>query len=76
MLVKHFIAGAICPSCSTMDTIRVFTSEGKKYRECVECHSIDVMRPESNINPVLPKTRISQKEKNHDLRLSIVKIIG
>lgn len=33
----RFIAGAVCPRCAAMDTIRVLEQNGEKYRECVDC---------------------------------------
>ncbi|NRA20018.1 MAG: YheV family putative metal-binding protein [Oceanospirillaceae bacterium] len=36
-VVKRFVAGAICPRCAQMDTIRVYRNEIREYRECVKC---------------------------------------
>jgi len=33
----RFIAGAVCPRCSAMDTVRVYKRDGKNVRDCVEC---------------------------------------
>ena len=35
--VKRFIAGAVCPACSAMDTIKMYEEDGVPHRECVEC---------------------------------------
>ena len=34
---KRFVAGAVCPSCSKMDKIVTYESEGESFRECVRC---------------------------------------
>ena len=35
---KRFIAGAVCPRCSLMDKIVMYTDdEGMQTKECVEC---------------------------------------
>lgn len=34
---KRFIAGAMCPRCSALDTIYVFTKNDIEVRACVDC---------------------------------------
>lgn len=34
---KRFIAGAVCPRCSAMDRIVMFTTDEGTFRECVDC---------------------------------------
>lgn len=34
---RRFIAGAVCPRCSEMDTIFVYREDGIDHRECVSC---------------------------------------
>lgn len=41
---KRFIAGAVCPRCSAMDTIQTYRAEEKEFRECVACGFKDEMR--------------------------------
>lgn len=41
---RRFMAGAVCPRCSSMDTIVVFNLEGKDFRECVSCDFKEEMR--------------------------------
>lgn len=36
-VIKRFVAGAVCPRCSQMDTIRVYRNDIREYRECVKC---------------------------------------
>ena len=41
---RRFMAGAVCPRCSKMDTIVVYNLEGKDFRECVACDFKEEMR--------------------------------
>lgn len=34
---KRFIAGAVCPRCSAMDRIVMFSTDEGTFRECVDC---------------------------------------
>ncbi len=43
-VVKRFIAGAVCPRCSELDKLRMYSNEqGQQVRECVRCGYQDVM---------------------------------
>jgi uncharacterized metal-binding protein (TIGR02443 family) len=38
VMKRRFIAGAVCPRCSEMDKIVMFTNDdGVQTKECVEC---------------------------------------
>lgn len=39
MIVKRFIAGAVCPRCNEMDKIRAWRDDEveTQFRECVNC---------------------------------------
>ena len=41
---KRFIAGAVCPRCSEMDSIVVFKIDSEHHRECVSCDFKEVTR--------------------------------
>ena len=56
--VKRFIAGAVCPACSTMDTIRMFEVDGVPHRECVQCGYADTLDERGNSVPSELKTRV------------------
>ena len=76
MTTKRFIAGAVCPSCGEMDTLRMFTSEtGKQYRECVECQFSDVQELEPKLQGELPEARISREETVLEDYVDVVRII-
>lgn len=34
---RRFIAGAVCPRCSEMDTTVMYRLDGTEHRECVVC---------------------------------------
>ncbi len=36
-IIKRFVAGAVCPRCAEMDTIRVYRNDIREYRECIRC---------------------------------------
>jgi len=36
-MIKRFIAGAVCPDCAAVDSIRVWQENGIYQRECVRC---------------------------------------
>ncbi|HEC52172.1 hypothetical protein LCGC14_0179750 [marine sediment metagenome] len=57
--VKRFIAGAVCPACSTMDTIRMFDVEGVPHRDCVECGYADTLDERGNSVPSELSTRVN-----------------
>lgn len=56
---KQFIAGAVCPACESMDTIRMWTQEGEQYRECVECGFADKLNAQGNSIPLEMPTRVN-----------------
>jgi uncharacterized metal-binding protein (TIGR02443 family) len=59
--VKRFIAGAVCPKCGAMDTVRSFTIEERMVRECVMCDFSDEMSASGEAQE-LP-TRVNQADK-------------
>ncbi|MGN5518545.1 YheV family putative zinc ribbon protein [Halopseudomonas sp. Lyrl_26] len=59
--VKRFIAGAVCPACSRMDTIRMYQQDGVMHRECVECGFADSLDERGNSIPRELPTRVTAK---------------
>jgi len=57
---RRFIAGAVCPRCSKMDTIVVFNEEGKDFRECVECGYKNEMHFQQQVREL--ETRVNVTE--------------
>jgi uncharacterized metal-binding protein (TIGR02443 family) len=60
--IKRFIAGAVCPKCAAMDTVRAYETEGQLYRECVVCDFSDAMDAQQGPEQELP-TRVNQSDK-------------
>ena len=63
--VKRFIAGAVCPACSKMDKLRMYTEGDRQHRECVSCGYADVMDQSGNI--VELGTRVNQPRPGEDV---------
>lgn len=57
--VKRFIAGAVCPACSEMDTIRMYQVEDVPHRECVACGYADTLDERGNSVPREIPTRVT-----------------
>lgn len=57
---KQFIAGAICPACSAMDTIKMWTLDDTPHRECVACGFSDTLDAQGNSVPNELPTRVSR----------------
>lgn len=70
---RRFVAGAVCPRCSEMDKLVVYSENEKDYRECVACGFKDEM----HFKPVLREldTRVNQSEEEKQ-QLQTVKIIS
>ena len=58
---RRFMAGAVCPRCSTMDSIVVYNLDGKDFRECVNCDFKEEMR--INIATSELDTRVNHSEE-------------
>ena len=73
---KRFIAGAVCPSCGEMDTIRMHSDSDKiQIKECVECEYFETLSSEPNLEGRLPEARIPREEKVLEDNTDIVRII-
>ncbi|PTU74564.1 YheV family putative zinc ribbon protein [Pseudomonas mangrovi] len=57
---KRFIAGAVCPACSAMDTIKMWDEEGVPHRECVACGYADTLNAQGQSVPRELGTRVNQ----------------
>lgn len=70
---KRFIAGAVCPRCSAMDTVVVYRENEKDFRECVSCGFKDEMRfkPQPKELP----TRVTATTENQEQQVDVVKIL-
>ena len=56
---KRFIAGAVCPRCAEMDSVRMYRDDEREYRECVKCGFEDSLRLDGRPEPAELETRVS-----------------
>lgn len=64
---RRFMAGAVCPRCSAMDSMVVYNLEGKDFRECVSCDFKEQMR--LNIAASELQTRVNHAEEKNDVQV-------
>jgi len=64
---RRFMAGAVCPRCSQMDSIVVYNLDGKDFRECVKCDFKEEMR--LNIASSELDTRVNQKSDDEAVQV-------
>ena len=57
---RRFIAGAVCPKCSEMDKIYMYTESDKTHRACVSCDFTDELRLHST--PAELQTRVNKSQ--------------
>lgn len=61
---RRFVAGAVCPRCSEMDKLVVYSEEGKDYRECVACGFKDEMRFKFATRELETRVNLTEEDKN------------
>ena len=61
---RRFVAGAVCPRCSEMDKLVVYSEEGKDYRECVACGYKDEMRFKPQQRELDTRVNLTEEEKS------------
>jgi len=71
-IIKRFIAGAVCPACSQMDTIRTYQDEGRPARECVNCGYADTLDERGNAVPREVPTRVSKPKAAPEKKVQTV----
>jgi len=73
---KRFIAGAVCPRCAEMDTLRSWEHEGIRYRECVECDFLEQLPIEEGNAMGELVTRVNQpREEENRNTIQAVRIL-
>lgn len=60
---KQFIAGAVCPACEAMDTIRMWRVDGTPHRDCINCGFADTLNAQGNSVPLELPTRVNPNAK-------------
>lgn len=66
---RRFVAGAVCPRCSEMDKLVVYSEEGKDFRECVACDYKEEMHFKPIARELETRVNISDQEKNSQLQV-------
>ncbi len=61
---RRFVAGAVCPRCSEMDKLVVYSEDGKDYRECVACGYKDEMRFKPVARELETRVNLTEEDKN------------
>lgn len=59
---KQFIAGAVCPACETMDSIKMWSVDDVPHRECVSCGFADTLNAQGQSVPMELGTRVNKVE--------------
>ena len=75
-MAVRFIAGAVCPKCGAMDTLKAGSEDDGRImvRECVDCGYQD--RISQGINsPREMATRVTPQQKPAEVPASAIKII-
>ena len=70
---KRFIAGVVCPKCSVVDKLLVFSDKGVDFRECVACGFRDQIR--INSIPKEIETRVNRSAKELGQRIDTVRMV-
>ena len=60
VVIKRFIAGAVCPACEAMDSIRMWDEQGVPNRECEACGYADTLNAQGQSVPRELSTRVNQ----------------
>ena len=70
----RFIAGAVCPRCGEMDTLKAGNDGDVMVRECVECGFTDRISQSVNA-PTELDTRVNQPNQQADTEAQPVRIL-
>lgn len=70
---KRFIAGAVCPRCSEMDKLMVFSEGEKEFRECVSCGFKEQMFLQGQ--PKELETRVNKTQEEKEAETQPVRLI-
>lgn len=75
-MTVRFIAGAVCPKCGTMDTLKAgYEHDGAvMVRECVDCGYIDrISQTHQSVKEI--ETRVTPPPPKPDVEATPVKIL-
>lgn len=70
---RRFVAGAVCPRCSEIDKLVVYSENEKDFRECVGCG----FKEEMHFKPVAREleTRVNTPDEEKRAQVQVVKIL-
>jgi uncharacterized metal-binding protein (TIGR02443 family) len=82
-VIKRFIAGAVCPRCSEMDKLMMYSDDKQQQvRECVRCGYQDVMTDSGpkqlsteEVTTRVNQPRIGEKPLAHEDEIQVVSIM-
>ncbi len=60
---RRFVAGAVCPRCSEMDKLVVYSEDGKDFRECVACGYKDEMHFKPIARELDTRVNLTEEDK-------------
>ncbi len=66
---KRFVAGAVCPRCSEMDKLVIYSEDGKDFRECVECGFKDEMRFQQQSRELETRVNVTEEQKQAETQV-------
>jgi uncharacterized protein len=66
---RRFVAGAVCPRCSEMDKLVVYSEAGRDYRECVACGYKDEMHFKPVARELDTRVNLSEEDKAENLQV-------
>ncbi len=62
-VIKRFVAGAVCPRCAEMDTLKMYRDAEREHRECIKCGFEDSLRLDGTPEPAELETRVNRVAK-------------
>ena len=70
---KRFIAGVVCPKCSKIDKLLVFSRDNVDYRECSACGFTDQVRINALKREI--KTRVNRPSEGQEQKVDVITLI-
>lgn len=67
--VKRFIAGAVCPRCKAMDTIKSYKDDEHSYRECVACDFHDKLHIQPQVRELVTRVNTPEEVKKEETQV-------
>ena len=74
---KRFIAGAVCPRCGEMDTLRMASLDDEQHRDCVRCGYEDKLDAQGRVVELATRVnqaRAGEKPLAHEDEVQLLKL--